>query len=234
MIGVITGGRDYYPELGELEQLEAVGKAQGVTVWRQGGCPTGVDKIASGYLRARGLEVERWPADWDKHGPGGGPIRNRAMLDGHHREGPREPARLLARFEGGTGTNDCTAAAIERLIAPVWIGAELEHEPRIWNRHHGAPPCAGELAVYVGRGSPLGNPFTLDRSRTREAQAEEILGRYREWLWGQMRRRSPQLAALHGLRADSVLVCSCWPQRCHAEVIVRAWRWMEKVRKSKE
>lgn len=44
-----------------------------------GGCPKGVDAIADVLARRMELEVEIFPADWDKHGKAAGPIRNREM-----------------------------------------------------------------------------------------------------------------------------------------------------------
>lgn len=248
-VAVVTGGRDYSPELCELEQLVSLAQGRGVTTVRCGGA-RGVDSIVEGYLRARGLfEVERWDADWKVHRTSAGPKRNRWMLDGHHKTGPRPPASVLFRFEGGKGTDDCTSAAFDRGLPIEWIGAGLEHEPRIANRHAKTPPGPWS---YVGRGrpalwdhgeavtpwrgvaNPLGNPFKLDRSRPRAEQADEVLGKYKAWLWARMRERSPQLAMLHHLRPDHYLVCSCWPGRCHAEVIVQAWRWMRDTGRLRE
>ena len=36
--------------------------------------------------------------------------------------------------------------------------------------------------AYVGRPSPLGNPFVLGRDGNRE----EVIAEYRHWLWAQM------------------------------------------------
>lgn len=46
-----------------------------------GHCPTGADAIADVAARRMGIEVERHPADWDKHGKAAGPIRNREMCE---------------------------------------------------------------------------------------------------------------------------------------------------------
>jgi len=40
----------------------------------------GADSIARDEARRIGLEVEPYPAQWDKYGRSAGPIRNRAML----------------------------------------------------------------------------------------------------------------------------------------------------------
>jgi hypothetical protein len=99
-------------------------------------------------------------------------------------------------------------------------------EPRLWNRHHGNPPGP---ALYVGRGSPLGNPFTLEPGDDRLTAAPRILGAYRRWLWARVDQGSTEfdpavVSAIDSITAEHFLVCSCWPSLCHAEVIVRAWR----------
>lgn len=40
----------------------------------------GADRFAGIYAEAVGLEVLRFPAQWDKHGRAAGPIRNKQML----------------------------------------------------------------------------------------------------------------------------------------------------------
>jgi hypothetical protein len=89
----------------------------------------------------------------------------------------------------------------------------------IFNKHHNLAP---EDAVYVGRPTIFGNPFThlsthaseLIRVPTRERAVE----RYREWF--HIRMADPVFeAAVESLRGKD-LVCWCAPLPCHAEVIV--------------
>lgn len=81
--------------------------------------------------------------------------------------------------------------------------------PRILNKHiHGTP--AG--AIYIGRGSPWGNPFVIGRDGTRD----EVIAKYNAWIATQ-----PQLLArLPELRGRE-LVCFCFPKRCHGETLRR-------------
>lgn len=77
------------------------------------------------------------------------------------------------------------------------------------------------LGIYVGRGSPLGNPFPIGPEGTRE----EVIEKYRVWLMDQIRRKNPVvLTALKMLNESSVLKCFCVPASCHAEVIRDVWR----------
>lgn len=45
------------------------------------GCAKGADTICLKWANERGVPVERFPADWDRHGKGAGPVRNRKMLN---------------------------------------------------------------------------------------------------------------------------------------------------------
>lgn len=92
--------------------------------------------------------------------------------------------------------------------------------------------------VYCGRewggfeASPLGNPF----STKKDGSLAEVLRKYRRWLWDSLREpQSPVLLALASLTEDSVLGCWCVEkekagegrEQCHADVIVKAWRYLQ-------
>lgn len=71
--------------------------------------------------------------------------------------------------------------------------------------------------VYIGRGSPWGNPFSHVPSgfnTIRVATRADAIARYREWIQTQ-----PQLLAkLHTLRGK-ILGCYCAPLACHGDVL---------------
>jgi hypothetical protein len=81
---------------------------------------------------------------------------------------------------------------------------------------------------YVGRPSPLGNPYAIGRDGSRE----EVIAKYRRWLWAQLQYPgSPQEAELRRLVAkaragDLELLCWCAPLPCHAEVVRSAMLWL--------
>ncbi len=76
--------------------------------------------------------------------------------------------------------------------------------------------------VYVGRGTPCGNPYVFQRGDTRE----DLLRSYRVWLWKQIEARNyGVLLQLRSITEGTALVCSCAPKPCHADVLVRAWTW---------
>ncbi len=91
---------------------------------------------------------------------------------------------------------------------------------KIVNKHHGHQPD-GDRRIYIGRGSPLGNPFPITKTDPRDA----VIDRYKPWLETQIGKNSSTvIAALNhiaGRASDGGvdLVCYCAPARCHGEVI---------------
>ncbi|WVP99902.1 hypothetical protein UES5b_073 [Escherichia phage UE-S5b] len=86
----------------------------------------------------------------------------------------------------------------------------------IVNKHHGK---SGE---YIGRGSPLGNPFVIGKDGSRE----QVITKYRVWLNEQiMRKNQAVLDELNRLGNKAIdekglaLQCFCYPKPCHGEVI---------------
>jgi hypothetical protein len=78
----------------------------------------------------------------------------------------------------------------------------------------------GDVGVYVGRPSILGNPYTLSKGRF------SAIAQYREWLREKITTRDLVVCgALERLRQRAIrdkklaLVCWCAPLACHAEVI---------------
>lgn len=236
-VAVVTGGRDRTPSMAELERMVEVMREYETTIVRHGACPPrtndrgqmvgSTDTLVGAWVKARGLaEVEAWPADWERHGRAAGPRRNRGMLAGALDGKSGQPASVLIRFNGGVGTRDCVTAAFERGLVSMAIYPV--DEPRPWNRHHGEPPGP---SVYVGRGSPLGNPFKVEvkNGQTRAEAAGSAMAQYKRWLWSRVNPKSEHRAptvvgALAALTPEHYLICSCWPAHCHAEVIVQAWR----------
>lgn len=86
----------------------------------------------------------------------------------------------------------------------------------IVNKHHGK---SGE---YIGRGSPLGNPYVIGKDGSRE----QVIAKYRVWLNEQIMRKNPvvldELNRLGNKAIDEkglALQCFCYPKPCHGEVI---------------
>lgn len=86
----------------------------------------------------------------------------------------------------------------------------------IVNKHH---VKSGE---YIGRGSPLGNPFVIGKDGTRE----QVIAKYKDWLQEQIDKGNPvvldELNRLGNKAIDEkglALQCFCYPKPCHGEVI---------------
>lgn len=74
---------------------------------------------------------------------------------------------------------------------------------------------------YVGRPSPLGNPFILNAKTSRAKAIEQ----YREWLLKRLETSNPTSKAFMALvehyRREGIMTLICWcsPLACHAEII---------------
>ncbi len=77
---------------------------------------------------------------------------------------------------------------------------------RVHNKRAGTAPAG---AVYIGRGSPWGNPFVIGKDGTRD----EVCDRFE--------REILLTLDLEPLRGKH-LVCWCKPARCHGDAILRA------------
>lgn len=75
---------------------------------------------------------------------------------------------------------------------------------KVFNKYKNPP----KDAVYVGRGSPWGNPFVIGRDGNRD----DVCNKFRDEILPTL-----DVTALR----DKDLVCYCAPQRCHADDILR-------------
>jgi hypothetical protein len=90
------------------------------------------------------------------------------------------------------------------------------HTPRVLNKR---TDTARQEAVYIGRPSKWGNPYTHLAGKTRAQfhvdTVEEAVTAYRRWVMAQ-----PELvAALPELRGQD-LICWCKPGPCHGDVLL--------------
>lgn len=76
------------------------------------------------------------------------------------------------------------------------------------NKHKDDPTGA----VYIGRGSPLGNPYVIGQHGTRE----EVIEKYGPYLRQRLIQRDLAIEkALRSLTEHSRLLCFCHPRPCH-------------------
>ena len=106
----------------------------------------------------------------------------------------------------------------------------------ILNKHHLPGKVIPAGAVYIGRGSTWGNPFThipgipntvLCKDR------DEACDKHAEYLRQQVRTGQVSLEALASLHGKD-LVCFCAPARCHGEILVKAAQWAHDKLNTKE
>lgn len=64
--------------------------------------------------------------------------------------------------------------------------------------------------IFIGRGSPWGNPFHIGRDGTRP----EVIEKYRQWLPTQ-----PELLAKLSELKGRTLGCYCKPAACHGDIL---------------
>lgn len=89
---------------------------------------------------------------------------------------------------------------------------------KVYNKYHKNAPVD---AVYVGRPTVWGNPYTHIRSATTEAKyfvqsREEAVEAFREYLLADAELTG--LVKLHLKGKD--LICWCAPAACHADVLL--------------
>lgn len=102
---LICGGRDYADASalwGALDTLRRETPHDALTII-QGGAH-GADQMAREWCQSRHVPYDNYPADWDRHGRGAGPLRNKKMLT----EGRPD---LVIAFPGGRGTENMVTQA---------------------------------------------------------------------------------------------------------------------------
>jgi hypothetical protein len=69
---------------------------------------------------------------------------------------------------------------------------------------------SASAGVYIGRGSPWGNPFVIGKDGDRA----EVIAKFR--VWAEQAIGKEWLAPLIG----KDLICYCAPQACHGDVLI--------------
>lgn len=68
--------------------------------------------------------------------------------------------------------------------------------------------------VYIGRGSPFGNPFVIGR----DGERKEVISKFKEYFYNKIQtdeRFKKQVLRLK----NKVLGCHCKPMPCHGDII---------------
>lgn len=83
----------------------------------------------------------------------------------------------------------------------------------LFNKFHRKTP---ESAVYIGRGSPWGNPYVIGKHGTRD-EVCDLFEKYFKERYESGNLDFKALAELYG----KPLECFCVPMRCHGETIMK-------------
>lgn len=83
------------------------------------------------------------------------------------------------------------------------------HKTTVANKKRGEP-----YDVYIGRGSPFGNPYTIGIDGDRD----EVIDKYRYYFQREIRANPAFVVKVDAL-AGKRLGCFCRPAACHGDVI---------------
>lgn len=92
---------------------------------------------------------------------------------------------------------------------------------RVINKHLDKTCVEGGERVYIGRPSPLGNPFVLKQHGTRD----QVIAKFRDHLVAQLEAGNPEIVnelariLRLGEQRPVELACFCQPAACHGDVI---------------
>lgn len=88
------------------------------------------------------------------------------------------------------------------------------NKPKVHNIHHNSAP---DDAIFIGRGSPWGNPYVIGRDGWRD----EVCDKFEK-------KRLPYLDLTKLVGHD--LVCYCKPARCHGDAILERIERIQEAR----
>ena len=118
---LVCGSRDWADEKAIERELRKL--PPGTTIVH-GACPTGADALADKWAMKLGLQIRRYPADWETEGKAAGPKRNAAMVRTEHRSG--DPVTFALAFttdiSRSRGTKDCVERARKAGIRVQVVG----------------------------------------------------------------------------------------------------------------
>lgn len=95
---LVCGGRDYNDRETVFATLDEFHRTRPIGMLIYGMAP-GADRIGSEWAIRRGVSLNGFRADWQRHGRAAGPIRNQEMLD-------KGRPHVVIAFPGGRGTAD--------------------------------------------------------------------------------------------------------------------------------
>lgn len=118
---LVCGGRDYDDAPYLCARLDDFHERVARITTLIHGEARGADRLAKAWAKARGINVQGFPADWTRDGKSAGPIRNQRMIV----EGV--PEAVIA-FPGGAGTADMLRRARRAGLRVVEVPARSPYE----------------------------------------------------------------------------------------------------------
>lgn len=85
--------------------------------------------------------------------------------------------------------------------------------PRLYNLHKKFDTVPSS-AVYIGRPSVWGNPFTMKF----ESERDKVVDKFQEYANNKLKQEPDWLLPLVGRD----LACYCYPKRCHGDVLLQS------------
>jgi ABC-type Fe3+-hydroxamate transport system substrate-binding protein len=117
---LVCGGRDFKDQVSVWETLLELHPSVVIT-----GGAEGADRLAYDWAYPV-VPTEVYKADWKKHGPSAGPLRNQKMLE----EGKPD---VIVAFPGGRGTEDMVRraekAGVKIMRVPPRVSKWLDEQP---------------------------------------------------------------------------------------------------------
>jgi hypothetical protein len=127
---LVCGGRDFSDAAWLARILDHLHDASPFELLIHGGA-RGADTLAGNWAKARGVPVQVFRADWDKHGKVAGILRNKQMLE----EG--KPS-LVVGFPGGRGTADMMRRTAEAGVDWLRVSRDSDTRPKDGDAQQGS------------------------------------------------------------------------------------------------
>lgn len=116
---LVCGGRNFCDRPKVYSTLDYLHAQRGITCVIAGAA-RGADTLAADWAISRGVALEEYKADWDKHGKRAGVLCNTLMLDSGKPDGVLAFPRADGRW--GTGTQNMMNQAFDRGLPISRVG----------------------------------------------------------------------------------------------------------------
>jgi len=210
-----SDGQFYHPSLMQLRNKWMVDNSHLVLALHDGSKGGTANCIQ--YAKSKGARIKNYYRSWFK--------MYEKACEARGLDPVQEVARHVKKADGkDKKSNPKPHGAPRKQAIPAGAGT-------ITVVRKGAPVAPGATRIYVGRGSPLGNPFTHRDGTTAPHQVgtrEEAVSNFATYLKEKLAQKDERirkalnqiaLAAKNGKQVE--LECYCAPHACHADVLAQ-------------